>query len=132
MKQRLADVSVTCSASADFVAASYAFDSFEDCIVVAKNEGVAAEVVDLCAVDGAATVASADDAGMWTIVDDVAIADVERLGDVFAVAAALITVGVDAVEDVDVADDGLVSVVAGVQVAGLAFEVAVVNAAFAL
>jgi hypothetical protein len=129
MKQRLVDVSVTCSATVDFVAASYAFDSFEDCIVVAKNGGVVEDVVVVCAVDGAVTVAFAGDAERWIIVDDVAIADVEILGDVFAVAAVLIVAGV---EHVDVADDGLVSVVAEEQVVGLAFDVVVANAAFVL
>lgn len=130
MKQRLVDASVTCSAFVDFVAVSCAFDLFEDCIVVAKNEGVVVGAAVLCAVDGAETVPFVDDAEMSTIVDDVAIVDVEILDDALAVVVVVLLIA--GVEHVDVADDGLELVVAEVQVVGLAFAVAAANAAFVL
>ena len=113
---------MTYSASVDFVAASYAFDSSEDYTVVGKNVGVA--------VDDAVTVAFADDAGMLIFADDAAIVHAAILDDAFAVAVVLIAADVGAAGHVDVADDGLAGLVVGEPVVVLVFD-AVVAAAIA-
>jgi hypothetical protein len=128
-KQRLVDASETYSAFADFVAASYAFDSSEDYKVVGKNEDVAVggavmkaiadDAATVAFADGAATVAFADDAVMWTVANDVAIVDVETLDDAFVVVAAQIVADVGAAGHVVVADDELESVAVAESVGAL-------------
>lgn len=131
-KRRLVDASVTYSASADFVAASYAFDSSEDYTVVGKNVGVAEDAAVLYVVDDAATVAFADDAVMRIVADDVAIVDAAILDDASAVAAVLSAAGVDAAERVGVADDGLVRPAVVESVVVLASDVVAAIVAFVL
>lgn len=118
-KQRLVDASATCFAFADSVAASYAFDSSEDCTVAV-----------LCVVDGAAMMAFAGDVAGWTIADGVVIADVEKLDDAFVAAAVLKAAGVGAVDHADVADDGLVLFAVGERGVVLVIDAAAANAAF--
>lgn len=118
-KQRLADASATCFAFADSVAASYAFDSSEDCTVAV-----------LCVADGAATMAFAGDVAVWTFADDAVIAGVEKLDDAFVAAAVLKAAGVGAVDHADVADDGFVLFVVGARGVMLVIDVVAANAAF--
>jgi hypothetical protein len=117
-KQRLADASATCFAFADSVAASYAFDSSEDC-----------KVAVLCVADGAATMTFVGDVAVWTFADDVVIADVEKLDDAFVAAAVLKAAGVG-VDHADVADDGFVLFVVGARGEMLVIDVVAANAAF--
>ena len=120
-KLRLVDASATYSASVDFAAASFAFDSSEDCTAVGKCVDAAVQ----CAVDDVATVAFAGDAAMRIIANDVAIVHVGMLDDAFAVVAVLIAAGVGAVEHVDVADDGLAWPVVAEPVVVVVLDVAV-------